>query len=76
MKENISGFKIDYSVCKNSPGGDIMGKVYNFQKQLQLHEDNSLHIYIKSPMLSGCGREVEVIDRVTNKVNLNSATLL
>lgn len=64
----MHGFKIDYSVCKNSPGGDIMGKVYNFKKQLQLHEDNSLHIYIKSPMLSGCGREVEVIDRNTNKV--------
>lgn len=26
MKENISRFKIDYSVCKNSPGGSILEK--------------------------------------------------
>lgn len=52
MKENISRFKIDYSVCKNSPGGSILEKVSNFQKELQLHEENSLHIYVKSPMVS------------------------
>ena len=68
MKENISRFKIDYSVCKNSPGGSILEKVSNFQKELQLHEENSLHIYVKSPMVSGCGREVEVVDRKTNEV--------
>lgn len=68
MEENKSGYKIDYSECKNSPDGSIMEKVTNFQKQLQIHEENSLHIYVKSPMLSGCGREVKVIDRITNKV--------
>ncbi len=64
----MSGFKIDYSVCKNSPGGSIMEKVSNFQKELQLHKENSLHIYVKSPMVSGCGRMVEIVDRKTNKV--------
>lgn len=61
-------FKIDYSICKNSPDGSIMAKVTNFQKQLQIHEDESLNIYIKSPMLSGCDREVEVVDRQTGKI--------
>ena len=62
MKENISRFKIDYSVCKNSPGGSILEKVSNFQKELQLHEENSLHIYVKSPMVSGCGRDILYVD--------------
>lgn len=61
-------FKIDYSICKNSPDGSIMSKVSNFQKQLQIHEDESLNIYIKSPMLSGCNREVEVVDRQSGKI--------
>lgn len=64
----MENFKIDYSICKNSPDGSIMAKVTNFQKQLQIHEDESLNIYIKSPMLSGCDREVEVVDRQTGKI--------
>ena len=33
MKENISRFKIDYSVCKNSPGGSILEKSLQFPKK-------------------------------------------
>lgn len=61
-------FKIDYSICKNSPDGSILAKVANFQKQLQIHEDESLNVYVKSPMLSGCDREVEVVDRQSGKI--------
>lgn len=61
-------FKIDYSVCKNSPDGSILAKVSNFQKQLQIHEKESLHVYAKSPMRSGCDREVEIVDRKSGEI--------
>lgn len=32
MEENKSGFKIDYSVCKNSSGGSITGGSCQFSK--------------------------------------------
>lgn len=59
------GVTIDYSLCKNSPDGGIMEKVSNFQKQLQLHEENSLHIYVKSPCFPvAAGRSRLLIEKL------------
>lgn len=59
----MNDFKIDYSACKTSPDHSIMAKVENFHNHFQVHESNGLNIYARSPMISACDREVEILDR-------------
>lgn len=64
----MDNFKIDYAACKTSPDNSIMTKVINFQEHLRIHEQKELNIYARSPMTSGCDREVEILDRHTGSV--------
>lgn len=61
----MDNFKIDYAACKTSPDNSIMAKVENFQDHFRIHEQKELNIYARSPMVSGCDREVEILDRHT-----------
>lgn len=61
----MDNFKIDYAACKTSPDNSIMAKVKNFQEHFRIHEQKELNIYARSPMLSGCDREVKILDRHT-----------
>lgn len=61
----MDNFKIDYAACKTSPDNSIMAKVENFQDHFRIHEQKELNIYARSPMASGCDREVEILDRHT-----------
>jgi glycine C-acetyltransferase len=65
----MKSFKIDYAACKTSPGGNIMAKIENFQSHFKEHERMGLNIYARSPMISACDREVEILDRHTGQVN-------
>ena len=65
----MENFKIDYAACKSSPDGNIMAKIEKFQSHFKEHEKRGLNIYARSPMISACDREVEVLDRHTGQVN-------
>lgn len=58
-------FKIDFAAYKNSSDTSILGKVRDFQKHFSEHERLGLNLYSKPAMLSGCDREVTVLDRFT-----------
>lgn len=60
-------FKIDFHANKHSHDGSIMAKVDKFQEHFHIHENKGLNIYARSPMVSRCDREVEVLDRHTGK---------
>ena len=65
----MENFKIDYAACKTSPDGNIMAKIEKFQSHFKEHEKRGLNIYARSPMISACDREVEILDRHTGQVN-------
>lgn len=44
-----------------------MAKIENFQSHFKEHE--RAEIYARSPMISACDREVEILDRHTGQVN-------
>ena len=46
-----------------------MAKIENFQSHFKEHERMGLNIYARSPMISACDREVEILDRHTGQVN-------
>lgn len=50
-----------------SKDGSIMGKVYDFQNEMNQHEENGLNVYKKHPQLSACDREVSVFNRHTKQ---------
>ena len=64
MNEQLD-FKIDLHACKNSTDGTIMSKVHEFQNHVKEHDKRGIYIYSKPPVISGCGREVVVLDRRT-----------
>ena len=64
----MDNFKIDYSLCKTSADGSIMAKVNAFLEQFKTHETKGFNVYARSPMVSACDREVEVLDRHTGNV--------
>lgn len=61
-------YKIDLHKNKQSSDGTILGKVYEFQKQLKEHESLQLNILTKSPTISACDRTVRVLDKYSQKV--------
>lgn len=67
MNGSANEFKIDLSCNKKSSDGTIMSKIDNFQNHISIHDAKLLDVYIKSPMISSCGREVLILDRHTNK---------
>lgn len=62
----MENYKIDLKAQKNSVNGTILDKVFDFQKQLQIHEEEKISILKKSPLNSLCGREVILQDRFTH----------
>ena len=60
-------YKVDLIGNKLSKDASIMGKVYDFKKQMQLHDLNNLNVYKKHPQLSSCDREVLIYNRYTQK---------
>ena len=60
-------FKVDFATYKNSSDTSILGKVRDFQKHFSEHERLGLNLYSKPAMLSGCDREVTVLDRFTGE---------
>lgn len=60
-------FKIDLHKNKDSKDGSIMGKVYDFQKEIAKHEEDRYNIYIKPPAITACDRTTTIIDRFTHQ---------
>lgn len=60
-------YKVDLTGNKISKDASIMGKVYDFKIQMQLHEQNHLNVYKKHPQLSACDREVLIYNRYIQK---------
>lgn len=52
---------------RTSKDGSIMGKVFDFQKEMVQHEQCELNVYKKHPQLSACDREVYVYNRHTKQ---------
>lgn len=53
---NLTGNRI-------SKDSSIMGKVFDFQKEMVQHEQSGLNVYKKHPQMSACDREVYVYNR-------------
>lgn len=56
-------YSINLTGNKKSADGSILGKVWDFQKEMILHEENQLNVYRKNPQTSACDREVLFFDR-------------
>lgn len=52
---------------KFSKDGSILGKVADFQHELQKHEKEGLNIYKKSPVISSCDRRITISNRHTKQ---------
>lgn len=52
---------------RTSKDGSIMGKVFDFQEEMNQHEESELNVYKKHPQLSACDREVFVYNRHTKQ---------
>lgn len=50
---------------KKSTDGSILGKVADFQKELALHEQAGLNVYVKPELTTPCDRTVRVRNRFT-----------
>lgn len=60
-------YKADFNGNKTSTDPSIMQKVYDYHECLRQHEDRGLNILIKSPIVSTNSREVEILERHTNR---------
>lgn len=60
-------YTINLTRNRKSKDGTILGKVYDFQKEITLHEADHLNLYRKNPLLTVCDREVLYFDRHTQQ---------
>lgn len=60
-------YTVNMSANKTSKDGSILGKVTDFQEELQLHEAAGLNSMKKHPHMSACDRECLVYNRHTGK---------
>lgn len=59
----MDNYKFDILANKNSNDGSILGKVNDFRQTFIEHEKRKYNYYKKSPLISICDREVEILDR-------------
>lgn len=52
---------------RTSKDSSIMGKVFDFKKEMAQHELSELNVYKKHPQLTACDREVDVYNRHTQR---------
>ncbi len=60
-------YTINLTGNRLSRNGSIMGKVFDFQKEVEMHELCGFNVYRKNPQLSACTREVSVFNRHTQQ---------
>lgn len=60
-------YTINLTGNRKSKDGSILGKVFDFQKEIAQHEADHLNLYRKNPLLTACDREVLYFDRHTRQ---------
>lgn len=60
-------YTADLTKNRKSSDGSILGKVQDFHKELQLHEDAGLNVYLKPELTTPCDRIVKVRNRYTGQ---------
>lgn len=63
----MNDYKVDLTSSKKSKDGSILGKIFDFQKQLNEHEDLEYNLIKKSPLVSSSDRKVTIYDRFKKK---------
>ena len=63
----MNNYTINLTGNKLSADNSIMGKVFDFQKEMLQHEECKLSIYRKNPSMSACDREVILHNRHTKR---------
>lgn len=60
-------YTADLTKNRKSADGSILGKVHDFHKELLLHEDAGLNVYLKPELTTPCDRVVKVRNRYTGQ---------
>lgn len=66
MSNNKYTFKIDIQSEKYSSDKSLMAKILAYQQNFNEHERLGHNTYYKAPLVSSCGRIVEIFDRHNN----------
>lgn len=63
----MNNYVVTLTGNKESKDASILGKVKDFTLEMKGHEEAGLNIYKKNPNLSGCDREIIVLNRHDNQ---------